>query len=89
MMTSDESWFDLDNPPDAAWAASRDELSEPVKRQTDIGECLISVVWSVNGIHYLLDMPPGMQYNSSFCCDVVLPGLNQTVTSSNRRKTFT
>jgi hypothetical protein len=59
VITSDESWFYFDNPLDAAWAASRDELPERVKRKIDTGESQISVVWSVNGILYLIDVPQG------------------------------
>jgi hypothetical protein len=44
------------------------------------------VLWSGDGIHYLIDVPPGMKDNSSFFCDVVMPGGIQNITSNNRRK---
>jgi hypothetical protein len=31
VITGDESWFYSYNPPDAAWAVSRDKLPEPIK----------------------------------------------------------
>jgi hypothetical protein len=88
MMTGDESWFYSYNTPDAAWEASRDELPERIKRKIDPRKCLISVLWSVTEIHHLIDVRPGMKYNSSFFCDVVMPGLIQNMTSSSRRKTL-
>jgi hypothetical protein len=42
--TGDESWFYSYNPPDAAWAASRDEVSERIKGKIDIAKCLNSVL---------------------------------------------
>jgi hypothetical protein len=86
VITGDESWFYSYNPPDAAWAVSRDEPPERIKRKIDIGKDLISVLWSVNGIHYLLDVPPAMKYNSSFFCFVVLSGLTQNSPSNDPRK---
>jgi hypothetical protein len=86
VITGDESWFSSYKPPDAAWAASRDEFSERIKRKPDTGKCLSSVFWSVNVTHRLIDVPPGMKYHSSFCCDVVMPGLIQDITFNNRRK---
>jgi transposase len=89
IITGDESWFSLCNPPDSAWAESRDTLPEPIRRKIDTEKCLISVLWSVNGIHHLIDVPPEMKYNSSFFCDVVMPGLIQNMTCSSRGKTLT
>jgi hypothetical protein len=88
IITGDESWFYLYNLLDSASAESRDTLPERVRRKIDTEKCLISVLWSFSGIHHLIDMPPGMKYNSSFFCDVVMPGLIQNMTSSSRRKTL-
>jgi hypothetical protein len=70
MITGDESWFYLYNSPNSVWAESRDTLPERIRRKIDTEKCLISVFWSVNRIHHLIDVPPGMKYNSSFFCDV-------------------
>jgi hypothetical protein len=51
-----------------------------------IEKCLISVFWSVNGIHSLLDVPKGSTYNTAFFCDQVVPSLVQGITSHGRRK---
>jgi hypothetical protein len=88
ILTGDESRFYLYNPPDSAWEESRDRLPEPIRRKIDAEKCLISVLWSVNGIHHLIDVPPGMKHNSSFFCDVVMPGLIQNMTFSSRRRTL-
>jgi hypothetical protein len=87
VITRDEFWFYSHNPSDAAWAVSRDELPEWIKRKIDTGKGVISVFWSINGIHHLIGVPSGMKYNSSFSCDVVMPDLIQNITSKNRRKT--
>jgi hypothetical protein len=86
IITGDESLFYLYNPSDSAWPESRDTLPERIRRKIRTNKCLISVLWSVTGIHHLIDVPPGMKYSSSFFCDVVMPGLIQNMTSSNRRK---
>jgi hypothetical protein len=88
IITEDESWFYLCNPPDSAWAKSRDMDPERIRRKIDTELRLISVLWSVNGIHHLIDVPPGMKYNSSSFCDVDMPGLIQNMTSRSRRKTL-
>jgi hypothetical protein len=86
VITGDELRFSSYKPPDKAWEASRDELPERIKRKIDRGKCLISLLWSVNGIHYFIDVPPEMKYSSSFFCDTVMPGLIQNNTFNNRRK---
>jgi transposase len=88
IITGDESWFYFYNPPDSAWAESRDTLPERIRRKIDTEKCLISVLWSVNRIHHLIDVLPGMKSNNSFFCDVVMAGLIQNMISSGRRKTF-
>jgi hypothetical protein len=88
VLTGDESWFYSYDPPDTARAASRDELPERIKRKIDTENCLISVLWSDNRIHYLIDVTPGMKYHSLFSSDVDMSGLIQNITSTNRRKTL-
>jgi transposase len=59
IMTGDESWFFLHDPHASAWAGSRDDLPVRIKPEIDAEKCLISVRWSVNGIHSPLDVPKG------------------------------
>jgi hypothetical protein len=84
VITGDEFWFYSYNRPDAAWAASRDELPERIEGKIDTEKCLISVLWSLNGIHHLIDVPRGMKYDSSSFCDAVMPGFIQKSTSNTR-----
>jgi transposase len=88
VLTGDESWFFLYYPPDSAWAVSRDALPERVKQTIDTEKCLISVFWSVNAIHSLVDVPKGMKYNTTFFYDTVMPGIIGDITSHSRRKTL-
>jgi hypothetical protein len=46
---------------------------------------LISILWSVNGIHSLLDVPKETTYNTRFFTDAVMPGLIENVRSWTRR----
>jgi hypothetical protein len=88
IITADEFWFHSYNPSDAAWTASRDELPERIKRKIDTEKCRSSGLCPVNVIHYLIDVPLGMKYNSLFSCDVGMPCRIQNSTSNNRRKTL-
>jgi hypothetical protein len=54
----------------------------------DTEKCLISVIWSVNGIHILLDVAKGTTYNNALFCDVVVPDLLGNVRAHNRRQTL-
>jgi hypothetical protein len=51
-------------------------------------KCPISVIWSVNGIHSLLDVPKGTAYNTTFFCDVGFPDLLANVRARSRRRTL-
>jgi hypothetical protein len=51
-------------------------------------KCLISIIWSVNWIHSLLDVPKGTPYNSTFFCDVIVPHLLENVRAYSRRRTL-
>jgi histone-lysine N-methyltransferase SETMAR len=86
--TGDKSWFFLSYPNNSARATLRDELPERVSPKIDTEKCLISVFWSANGIHSLLDVPKGSIYNTAFFCDQVIPSLVQGITSHGRRKTL-
>jgi hypothetical protein len=59
LITGDESWFYLSYLHESAWAASRDQLPENVSQKIDTEKCLISVLWSINGIHSLANVPKG------------------------------
>jgi hypothetical protein len=50
-------------------------VSETASQKIDIEKCLISLLWSVNGIHSLVDVPTGSTYNSAFFCDTVVSNL--------------
>jgi hypothetical protein len=55
------------------WVSSRDEVPERVSQKINAGKCLILLLWSVNGIHSLVDVPKGNTYNSAFFCDTIVP----------------
>jgi histone-lysine N-methyltransferase SETMAR len=88
IITGDESWFYFEYPHQSVWAPSRDELPERIKQKIGTEKCLISVIWSVNGIDSLLDVPKGTTYNTTFFCDVVIPDLLENVCAGSRRRTL-
>jgi hypothetical protein len=87
IMTGDESWFFLYYPYYSVWAARRDELHQHIKRKINPEKCLASILWSVNAIHSLLDIPKGIMYNTAFVTDTGMPSLIHNVRSQARRKT--
>jgi hypothetical protein len=88
VLTGDESWFYFEYPHESIWAPSRDDVPEKIEQKIDTEKCLISIIWSVNGIHSLLDVPKGTTYNSTFFCDIVVPDLLANVCAQRRRRTL-
>jgi hypothetical protein len=88
IITVNESWFFLYFSRDSVWVASFDELPQRIKQKIDRRKCLVSILWSVNGIRSLLDVPKRTTCNTAFCADAALPSLNENVRSRNHRKTL-
>jgi hypothetical protein len=86
IITGDESWLYFDYLHQLVWVPSRDKVPEKIKQRIDTEKCPISVIWSVNGIHSLLDVPKGITYNNTFFCDVVIPDLLENVHAYSRRR---
>jgi hypothetical protein len=57
-------------------------------KKIDTEKCLISAVWSVNGIHSLLDVPKGTTYNTTFFYDVVILDLLENVSAWSQTRTL-
>jgi hypothetical protein len=87
-MTGDESLFFLHSPDDSAWIGSRDELPVQIKPEIQAEKCLISVIWLVNGIDSLVEVPKGESYSSAHFYDVVVPSLADDIGSRSRRKSL-
>jgi hypothetical protein len=85
VIAGNESWFYFDYFHQLVWVLSRDEIPERIKPKIDTEKCIISVIWSVNGIHSLLDVPKGTTHNRTFFCDVVVPDLHEHVHAHSRR----
>jgi hypothetical protein len=66
---------------------SRDEVPETIKETINTKKCLISVIWSMNGIHSLFDLSKGTTYNSAFFSDWVLLDLVEHFCAQRRRDT--
>jgi histone-lysine N-methyltransferase SETMAR len=88
VITGDESWFFLHYPNESIWAESRDEVPVRIKQTIDAEKCLISILWSVKGIHSLIDIPKGESYNSVFFCNAVVPSLVANICSDQRRRSL-
>jgi hypothetical protein len=87
-ITGDESWFFLYHPHDSIWVSSRDEMSESISQKIDTEKCLISLLWPVNGIDSLVDVPKGSTYHSAFFCNTVVPNLFDGIPLHFRRKSL-
>jgi hypothetical protein len=79
ILTGDEFWFYFAYHYQAAWAEARDLIPTTTEQKIESEKCLISIIWSVNGIHSLLDVPKGTTYNSTFFCQSVLIDLIQNL----------
>jgi hypothetical protein len=88
VINGNDSWFFTYYPRDSIWPASRDELPQRIKPKISTEECLVSILWSLNGIHSLLDVPKGTTYNTAFSMDAVMPSLIENVQLRTRRKTL-
>jgi hypothetical protein len=88
VITRDESWFFLYYPRDSICAQSRDEVPEIISQQIDSEKCLISVLWSVNGMQSLEDVPKATTYHSAFFCDIIVPSLVQGLCSDSARRSL-
>jgi histone-lysine N-methyltransferase SETMAR len=88
VVTGDESWFFLHYPNESIWAESRDEVSVRIKQTIDAEKCLISIFWSVNGIHSLTAISKGESYNSVSFCNVVVLSLVENICSGSRRRSL-
>jgi hypothetical protein len=88
VITGDQSWFFICYFHDSIWASSRDEVPERVSQKIDTEKCLISLLWSVSGIHSLVDVPKGNTYHSTFFCDPVVPSMFDGITLHSRRKSL-
>jgi hypothetical protein len=88
VITGDESWFFLHYPHDSVWASSRDDLLHRTKHTINAEKWLVSIFWSVNGIHSLLHGPKGPAHNTAFFTDAIMPSLIQNITSTSHQKTW-
>jgi hypothetical protein len=59
-----------------------------MKQKIDTEKCLISVIWSVNGIHSLLDISKETTYNTTFFCDAVFLDLLENMCAGSRERTL-
>jgi hypothetical protein len=88
VITGDESWLFIHYPNESVWAGSGDEVSVRIKQTIDTEKSLISVLWSANGIHSLVEIPKGESCNSSFFCSVIVPSLVEDICSGSGRRSL-
>jgi hypothetical protein len=84
LVTGYESWFFLDCLCDSIWASSRDETPKRASQKSDTEKCLISLLWSANGIYSLFNVLKGSTHNSTLFCDIVVPKIQHLRNSSER-----
>jgi hypothetical protein len=79
IITGDESCLVLYYPHDSVGAASRNELFQRIMQKTEAEKCLVSIFWSINGIHSSRDMPKETTYNTVFFTHIIMPSLIEDV----------
>jgi hypothetical protein len=87
-LTRDESWFFWNIPImlyHGVWAASRDAVPETLMTKIDPEKCMISIIWSISGIHSLLALTKDVKYkfNSQYLCQYGIPDIQQRMCSSS------
>jgi hypothetical protein len=88
VISGDESCFFLYYLCGSIWASSRDKVPERFSQRNNTEKCLISLLWSVNGIHSLVNVLKASTYSSAFFCDTVVPSLFDEITSHSRRQSL-
>jgi hypothetical protein len=88
IITGDELWFFRYYSRDSVCAASRDELPQYIEHKINTSQCLVSILWLVNGIHSFLDVPKGTMYNTALFSNAVVPSLIENVQWTTLRKTL-
>jgi hypothetical protein len=78
IVAGDELWFFLYYPRDSFWATLHDELPRCIEQHNDAEKCLVSILWSVNGIHCLF-LAKGTVSNRAFFTDTVILNLIENV----------
>jgi hypothetical protein len=86
IITENEPWFFLYHPCDSDWGTSRDEFSQRVRHKINTQNCLVSILWSVNGVQSLCDVPKETRCDTRFFNHAVMPYLTEKIQSRIRRK---
>jgi hypothetical protein len=68
-VADDELWLYFEYPHKWAWVTSRDEVPGRINQIIDTWKCVFRIIWFVNGIYSLIDVPKGTIYDSLFFCD--------------------
>jgi hypothetical protein len=86
-LTGDEPWFFLEYPRYGVWTAFRDAIPETPMTRIETEKCMISILWSISGMHSQLAFTKGMKskYNSQYFCQHIIPDIQQNICSSSRR----
>jgi hypothetical protein len=81
IITEDKSWFFVLYPHDSTWAGFRDEFPQRVRQDIESAKCLISILWSVNGMHSLIEISKGITYHAVFFCEQIDPNVVVNIAS--------
>jgi hypothetical protein len=65
-----------------------DGLTQHTKQKIGTEKCLVSILWLVNRIQSLCDVPKGTASNIAFFIDTVMPSLTENRQSLTRGKTL-
>lgn len=76
VLTSDESWFNHDNPHAAMWCETREDVEMRAQQAVTKHKTLVVVFWNFVGFNHILAVPHGQTYTSAFCISTAFPSLD-------------
>ena len=85
IFTSDESWFNHDNPHTAMWCETREDALTRPKQTIARDKTLVVVFWNFVGFSHVIAVPSGQTYTSEFCTSVAIPSFDAALRSNRPR----
>jgi len=71
IITGDEAWFFFDNPADAQWARSVDEVQRNVNRTIQSKKVMLTILWGVDSFYILEALPGSQKFDSDYFISIL------------------
>ena len=77
MLTGDESWFYIKYNPKGAWIISGEKPPFFENKGFQIAKFMLTVIWGVNGFHFIDLMNSGLSFDSNYFISHILCEIEQ------------